>query len=175
MKTTRLLQALERQLVQLSASVTPLSQHVTLSARFDRHLFQTRSTRMQDYLDEAYRSFAELRHAVEHQQLPQVAWLAEHLAAQIEAMNRETAAWPLRAWDSSSPSLTRWQRKRLQHQEYERRLLAMQKTREQQMAQATTLEEQQRLAKEIDAFTGRLERCRHALRNIENIIARLTR
>ncbi|STM20173.1 primosomal replication protein N [Escherichia coli] len=41
---------------------------------------------------------AALRHAVEQQQLPQVAWLAEHLAAQLEAIAREATAWSLREW-----------------------------------------------------------------------------
>jgi primosomal replication protein N'' len=59
-----------------------------------------------------------------------VAWLAEHLAAQIAALQPRNAAWPLRAWDSASPGLGKWQRKRLEHQEFERRLLAMKRERE---------------------------------------------
>lgn len=39
---------------------------------------------------------AALRHAVEQQQLPQVARLAEHLAAQLEAIAREATARSLR-------------------------------------------------------------------------------
>ncbi|MDM8804291.1 primosomal replication protein, partial [Escherichia coli] len=42
----------------------------------DRHLFQTRATTLQACLDEAGDNLAALRHAVEQQQLPQVAWLA---------------------------------------------------------------------------------------------------
>ncbi|STE87869.1 Primosomal replication protein N'' [Escherichia coli] len=57
---------------------------------FDRHLFQTRATTLQACLDEAGDNLAALRHAVEQQQLPQVAWLAEHLAAQLEAIARES-------------------------------------------------------------------------------------
>lgn len=175
MKTTRLLHTLENQLAQLAAQVAPLAHHATLSARFDRQLFRTRSTLMRAYLEEAQQHFAELQQAVARQQLPQVAWLAERLVAQIAALSRETATWPLRSWDSTSPGLNRWQRRRLQHQEYERRLLAMRNDRQRQLTQATTLAEQQRLAKEVDAYAGRLARCHDALEKIEGVLARLTR
>lgn len=102
-------------------------------------------------------------------------WIAERLAAQIAALRRETATWSLRSWDHASPTLSRWQRRRLQHQEYERRLLAMRDQRQRQLAQATSLDEQQRLGKEVEAYIGRLARCRQALDKIENVLARLTR
>ncbi len=54
--------------------------------------FQTRATTLQACLDEAGDNLAALRHAVEQQQLPQVARLAEHLAAQLEAIAREASA-----------------------------------------------------------------------------------
>ena len=85
MKTALLLEKLEGQLATLRQRCAPVSQFATLSARFDRHLFQTRATTLQACLDEAGDNLAALRHAVEQQQLPQVAWLAEHLAAQLEA------------------------------------------------------------------------------------------
>ena len=167
MKTAQLLQTLNDQLSELSALVAPLAEHATLSPRFDRQLFHTRSTLMQAYLAEAQHNFNQLRQAVERQQLPQVVWIAERLAAQI--------AWSLRSWDHASPTLSRWQRRRLQHQEYERRLLAMRDQRQRQLAQATSLDEQQRLGKEVEAYSGRLARCRQALDKIENVLARLTR
>lgn len=175
MKITQLLQTLEAQLARLQVRIAPLAQHATLTPRFDRQLFHTRSTTLQACLNEAQKNFSELQRAVEQQQLPQVAWLAEQLAAQIEAISRESEAWTLRAWDSASPAQTRWQRKRLQTQEFERRLLEMKQTREQQLAQATTFDEQQRLGREITAFDARLARCRQALQDIENVLARLTR
>ena len=175
MKTTRLLHSLENQLAELAVRVAPMANHATLSPRFDRQLFRTRSTQMQAYLNEASDRLTELKLAVERQQLPQVAWLAEHLVAQIAAISRETATWSLRAWDSASPTLSRWQRRRLQHQEYERRLLAMRNDRQRRLAQAISLDDQQRLAKEVEAYTGRLARCRDALEKIENRLARLTR
>jgi len=175
LKTTRLLHSLEEQLARLAAEVAPLANHATLSARFDRQLFRTRSTQMQAYLNEARDGLTALKQAAERQQLAQVAWLAERLVAQIAAINRETATWSLRAWDSASPTLSRWQRRRLQHQEYERRLLAMRNDRQRQWLQATTLDEQQRLAKEVEAYAGRLARCRGALEKIESVLARMTR
>ena len=172
MKTAQLLQTLNDQLSELAALVAPLAEHATLSPRFDRQLFHTRSTLMQDYLAEARQNFSQLSQAVERQQLPQVVWIAERLAAQIAALRRETATWSLRSWDHASPTLSRWQRRRLQHQEYERRqqaaLILL-------MLQATSLDEQQRLGKEVEAYSGRLARCRQALDKIENVLARLTR
>jgi primosomal replication protein N'' len=166
---------LEKQLAMLEARTAPLTQFATLGPRFDRQLFQTRSTRLDACLAEARQHLSALKQAVEHQQLPQIAWLAEHLAAQMEAISREADAWSLRAWDTSSPTLARWQRKRLQHQEYERRLLDMWHQREQQLTQATGFEEQQRLSREVEACAGRLQRCRKALQDIEAVLARMTR
>ncbi len=82
MKTAQLLQTLNDQLSELAALVAPLAEHATLSPRFDRQLFHTRSTLMQAYLAEAQHNFNQLRQAVERQQLPQVVWIAERLAAQ---------------------------------------------------------------------------------------------
>ncbi|STT50154.1 primosomal replication protein N'' [Klebsiella pneumoniae] len=98
MKTAQLLQTLNDQLSELAALVAPLAEHATLSPRFDRQLFHTRSTLMQAYLAEAQHNFNQLRQAVERQQLPQVVWIAERLAAQIAALRRETATWSLRSW-----------------------------------------------------------------------------
>ena len=103
------------------------------------------------------------------------AWLAEHLAEQITALHREIAAWPLRAWDSASPGLGKWQRKRLENQEFERRLFEMKRERELRLNNSETLEEQQLLMREISALEGRIARCRQALDEIERIIERLTR
>lgn len=73
MKTAQLLQTLNNQLSELAAQVAPLAERATLSPRFDRQLFHTRSTLMQAYLAEAQHNFHQLRQAVERQQLPQVA------------------------------------------------------------------------------------------------------
>lgn len=175
MKTDLLLQSLNAQLLRLEQDIRPMAFHATLGRRFDRQLFRSQSPFLQACVEEARENLRALEHAVAQRQTAQVVWLAEHLAAQLEAIARESAAWALRGWDSGSPTLTRWQRKRLRHQDYERRLLAMMQAREQQLAQATSLADQQRLSREIDAFRGRLARCRDALQNIETVLARLTR
>ncbi len=64
MKTAQLLQTLNDQLSELAALVAPLAEHATLSPRFDRQLFHTRSTLMQDYLAEARQNFSQLSQAV---------------------------------------------------------------------------------------------------------------
>ncbi|GHK53681.1 hypothetical protein KPZU09_34170 [Klebsiella pneumoniae] len=61
MKTAQLLQTLNDQLSELAALVAPLAEHATLSPRFDRQLFHTRSTLMQAYLAEAQHNFNQLR------------------------------------------------------------------------------------------------------------------
>lgn len=92
MKTALLLERLQNQLIALRAQATPLMGHATLKPRFDRQLFRTRSTVIEDYLAEAQTNLDELRHAVESEQQEQVAWLAEHLTEQITALHREIAA-----------------------------------------------------------------------------------
>mgnify|MGYP001513612487 CR=1 FL=1 len=52
MKTALLLEKLEGQLATLRQRCAPVAQFATLSARFDRHLFQTRATTLQACLDE---------------------------------------------------------------------------------------------------------------------------
>ena len=176
MKTALLLEKLEGQLATLRQRCAPVAQFATLSARFDRHLFQTRATTLQACLDEAGDNLAALRHAVEQQQLPQVAWLAEHLAAQLEAIAREaTALVATRVGTVRHRKIARWQRKRIQHQDFERRLREMVAERRARLARATDLVEQQTLHREVEAYEARLARCRHALEKIENRLARLTR
>lgn len=108
------LQTLKNQLAELALQVAPLSSHATLSPRFDRQLFRTRDTQMQAYLDEAQHNLAELQHAVEHQHLPQVARSPSGWWRRLPplAVRRRPS---LRQWDSASPTLNRWQRRRLQH------------------------------------------------------------
>jgi len=175
LKTALLLETLQNQLIALRAQASPLMQHATLKPRFDRQLFRTRSTLMKDYLDEAQAHFEELQRAVKQAQPEQVAWLAGHLTEQITALHREIIAWPLRAWDSASSGAGKWQRKRLEHQDFERRLFEMKRDREKQLESAETLDDQQRLMREVSALEGRITRCRQALEEIERVIARMTR
>ncbi|MGC0091979.1 primosomal replication protein PriC, partial [Enterobacter asburiae] len=80
-----------------------------------------------------------------------------------------------RAGASASPGLGKWQRKRLENQEFERRLFEMKRERETRLNNSETLEEQQLLMREICALEGRIVRCRQALDEIERVIERLTR
>lgn len=175
MRSALLLQALEQKLDELARHIAPQVKHATVSPRFDRHLFHTRRTTLDACLQEAQRSLSALRHAVDARQIEQVAWLAEHLEAQIAALSREAASWSLREWDSPAPGIQKWQRERLQHQQFEQRLIAMKREREVRLANVDTFVEQQQLHKEITALEGRLGRCREALENIERVLARLTR
>ncbi|MFT4290381.1 primosomal replication protein N'' [Enterobacter sp.] len=175
MKTALLLNTLQNQMALLREQATPLMGHATLKPRFDRQLFRTRSTLIKDYLDEVQANLDELRHAVQSEHTEQVAWLAEHLTEQITALHREIAAWPLRMWDSAASGAGKWQRKRLENQEFERRLFEMKRERETRLNNSETLEEQQLLMREITALEGRLIRCRQALDEIERVIERLTR
>ncbi|HAU8265877.1 TPA: primosomal replication protein N'' [Kluyvera intermedia] len=175
MRSALLLQALEQKLDELARHIAPQVKHATVSPRFDRHLFHTRRTTLDACLQEAQRSLSALCHAVDARQIEQVAWLAEHLEAQIAALSREAASWSLREWDSPAPGIQKWQRKRLQHQQFEQRLIAMKREREVRLANVDTFVEQQQLHKEITALEGRLGRCREALENIERVLARLTR
>lgn len=175
MKTALLLNTLQNQMALLREQATPLMGHATLKPRFDRQLFRTRSTLIKDYLDESQANLDELRHAVQSEHTEQVAWLAEHLTEQITALHREIAAWPLRMWDSAASGAGKWQRKRLENQEFERRLFEMKRERETRLNNSDTLEEQQLLMREITALEGRLIRCRQALDEIERVIERLTR
>lgn len=175
MKTALLLQTLDRQLAELRQQVMPLADHTALSARFDRQLFRTRSTQLRACLDEADDNLQALRQAVEEARLPQVVWLAEHLVCQMAAISRETASWSLRGWDSPSPGIARWQRKRLQHQEFERRLTEMKVEREQRLARTANFDQQQQLLREVQLYSERLARCQHALSAIDAKLARMTR
>jgi primosomal replication protein N'' len=56
----------------------------------------------------------------------------------------------------AAPGIQKWQRKRLQHQEFEQRLMAMKRERETRLAKVETFAEQQQLHKEITALEGRL-------------------
>ncbi|MDU6925304.1 primosomal replication protein PriC [Franconibacter helveticus] len=175
MKTALLLQSLQAHVAQLAALLAPLAPHQTLSPRFDRQLFRARTTRIGDYLAEIKTNLAQLEACVAQNHTEQVAWLAQRLAEQIAALQREAATWPLRRYDSAHLAAGRMNARLLQHQDYERRLMMMKNEREQRLAQETTLNGQQRLQREVEALNGRLERCRAALMKIENALSRMTR
>lgn len=174
-KTARLLEALDTQVAALGELIAPLAGHSSMTPRFDRQRFRTTGRRMQDFMDEIRSNLAQLHHSVEAQETEQLAWLAEHLALQIGALQREAATWQLRTHDSAHLGLGKLHKKLLEHQEFERRLMAMKREREALAAQAETLVDQQQLHREIDALEGRLTRCREATQKIERALARLRR
>ncbi len=63
--------------------------------------------------------------------------------------------WSLREWDSAPPKIARWQRKRIQHQDFERRLREMVAERRARPARVTDLVEQQTLHREVEAYEAR--------------------
>lgn len=175
MKNPSLTEKLDAHIAELAARIAPQASHRALSARFDRNLFTTRSTLMGDCLREIEENGRRLKGLITSNHTEQAAWLAEHLVAQIAALTREAATGELRRFDVARPSQAKLNDKLLQHQDYERRLLAMKKARTAQLAQVQTLAEQQRLARELDALDGRIERCRHALAQINRVVERRTR
>ena len=175
MKTAQLLDLLDARLANLDRLIAPLAGHNSMTPRFDRQRFRTSGRRMQDFLDEIHANVAQLRRCATANETEQVAWLAETVALQIEALQREAASWQLRTHDSAHTGLGKLHKKLLEHQEFERRLIEMKSEREQRAAGVETLVEQQQLHREIDALEGRLARCREATHNIERALARLRR
>ena len=176
MKTAQLLQTLNDQLSELAALVAPLAEHATLSPRFDRQLFHTRSTLDRRPIwrkpNTTLTSSARPSSASSCRKWSGLPSVWRHKSPRCAV---KPPPGPCAVGTTRRQRWGRWQRRRLQHQEYERRLLAMRDQRQRQLAQATSLDEQQRLGKEVEAYSGRLARCRQALDKIENVLARLTR
>ncbi|WP_426445486.1 primosomal replication protein PriC [Siccibacter colletis] len=174
-KTAQLLDLLDTRLSDLDQRIAPLAGHDSITPRFDRQRFRTTGRRMQDFLDEIHANVAQLRACATANETEQVAWLAQTVALQIEALQREAASWQLRTHDSAHTGLGKLHKKLLEHQEFERRLIEMKRERELRVAEVDTLVEQQQLHREIDALEGRLARCRDATQNLERALTRLRR
>ncbi|WP_312836614.1 primosomal replication protein [Pantoea sp.] len=132
--------------------------------RFDRQLFLSKGTRLQDYLAEIEQNFQQL--CQNNEQPERAVWLAGRLVDQIAALQREASTQTLRL-RRERPAPDRRRQKRDEYREYERRLQAMVDEREQRLALAETLAVQQQLKRELEALEGRLARCRQALRAVE--------
>ncbi|MEA1065780.1 primosomal replication protein PriC [Erwinia sp. HR93] len=171
MKTTRLLEALELRIMQLSRDVAPLAAHRVQRPRFDKQLFYSRGTQLGQYMQEINANLLHIRHAAQAQQRERLGWLAERITAQIAALQRELATWHLRRYDVSRNSTT-LNARLVKHQDYEHRLLAMQQERRQRLTQVTRLDEQQRLQRELETLDGRIARCREALTRITQVLER---
>lgn len=175
MNTTSLLQVLRTRIDELAVAIAPISLQRASQARFDKTLFATHSTQLKDYLLEVRVNMDKLQHSVEQARTDQVAFLAEKLAGQLAALQRELATKGLRKSERQPPAAENFYQKLATHQDYERRLQAMINDRENQHALQTTLAGQQQLQREILALEGRLQRCKQALTRLERIIERQER
>lgn len=172
MKTTLLLQQLDARLNQLAHSISPLAERRTRRARFDNQLFYCKSTRLGDYLQEVQQTLAQLKQCVAGTQPERLSWLAERVVLQTGALQREVATQTLRSQEGVKQSpAEKLHQKLADHHEFERRLLAMLMERERQLGQQETLLQQQKIQQEMVALEARLQRCRAALKQIEQEIA----
>lgn len=168
--TQNLLQALEQKLERLSQEIEPLSHVQAQQARFDAALFNSKGTRLREYLAEVKINFTQLVKVVKENRAAQVAFVAERLVAQISALQRELATQSLREADKQPVQTSSDLYNRLvEHQHYERRLQAMIEDRESMLGQLSTFNDQQQ-QKELAALEGRLMRCRQTLAKIEHQI-----
>ncbi|EKY1943572.1 primosomal replication protein [Cronobacter turicensis] len=171
MRPPLLLQSLKTRVATLRELIEPLASQRHFSPRFDRQLFSCSGARLGDYLAEAEESLPHLEAAVTQGDAARVAWLAERLAAQIEALQREAATATLRRHENAHLPGGRLHGRLAEYQEYERRLLAMKTGRERRYAE----NHDPQLAREIDALNERLARCRAAIARTERALERITR
>lgn len=172
MQREHLLERLAAQVAALAQSLSPILRHRTLSARFDKHLFQTPQTDIAGYLQETERNLQQLRLAVAEGKTAQAAWLAARITDQVAALYREAATWPLRRNDSAHLRAHPLHAQLLRHQDFERRLRNMIKARKDELVTVTDFTRQQQLLRECQALEGRLARCLAALADIERALER---
>lgn len=164
MKSLSMRERLSQLIVALRQQILAMPDAAARVPRFDRQLFLSKGTRLQDYLDEIDHNFQQL--CQNNGNPGRVGWLAERLVDQIAALQREASTQTLRL-RRERPVPDHRRQKRDEYREYERRLLAMIAQREQRLALAETLAIQQQLKRELEALEGRLARCRQALRAVE--------
>lgn len=173
MKTQTLLAALKTQIEHLEQRVLPLSDNPFELARFDRSLFNHRSIKLGDCLDDIRKHYDQLCHSVSLAHSQQVVFLAEKIVCQIQALSREISTQPLRdketQYSQKKSNIDLYERL-TQHQGYERRLVAMIDDRELTLNQQTNPAQRHKLQQEIAALAGRLYRCRLALQRIDKSI-----
>lgn len=175
MQREHLLEKLAAQVATLAQSLSPILRHRTLSARFDKQLFQTPQTEIAGYLQETERNLQRLREAVAEGKTVQASWLATRITDQIAALYREAATWPLRRNDGAHLSVSPLHAQLLRHQDFERRLRNMIKARKDKLVTVADFTQQQLLLRECQALEGRLARCQAALASIERTLERYQR
>lgn len=164
MKTSATRERLSQLLLALRQQIMAIPDGAPRQPRFDRQLFSSKGTRLQDYLAEIEHNFRQL--CQDTPDNPRAAWLAAHLVDQIAALQREAHTQDVRP-HRERPVADRQQQKREEYRSYEQRLQAMLDQREQRLALAETLAVQKQLKLEIEALEGRLARCRQALHALE--------
>lgn len=165
---------LSQRLSQLEQTLQDIMLQPARRARFDTSLFTSHGTRLKDYFTELRFNFTALQHAVEHNQIDSVSFLAERVACQMEALQREQATYRMREQEAtySLVNSNDIYQKLAEHQDYERRLMAMIRAKEQALTQCQILVQQQKIQQELAILTGRITRCRQALASIEKKIER---
>lgn len=150
MNTGALLHTLQQQVNQLASAIADAPASAVMQPRFDDRLFNTRDPRLSHCQSEVENNLQLLSQAVEKRAQQQVAFLAERIVAQIEALQRELATLPVRERNVFNVKVEQDIYQTLaRHQDYERRLVAMRRDKESLLSRQTTLSEQQRLQKNL--------------------------
>jgi len=169
---SRLFTTLNERLDGLAARIASGKHLKVEQSRFDGKLFQTRGSRLEDYLAESRETLQRLSTAADGGHADRVAWLAQRLIDQMTALARELATEDLRRQQPAAAAPEDYYAKLNEHQDYERRLLAMIRDRDSVRQNTVDKTRQQQLQQEIAALEGRLTRCRQALTRIERLIER---
>ncbi|WP_413734840.1 primosomal replication protein PriC [Sodalis sp. RH21] len=172
MHSSRLLTTLGDQFSALAARIDAGEHTSVAQSRFDHQLFQSRGTRLEDYLAESRETLQRLSLAADGGHTDRVAWLAQRLIDQMTALARELATQDLRRQQPQKTPAVDYYTKLNEHQDYERRLLTMIRDRDSLRANTGDSARQQQLQQEIAALEGRLARCRQALARLERQIER---
>ncbi|NDL65035.1 primosomal replication protein PriC [Acerihabitans arboris] len=172
MHSSKLLTALSDRFDALAGRVDAAGHERVAQSRFDHQLFQTRGTRLDDYLAESRQTLQRLTLTVEQGHTERVAWLAQRLIDQMTALARELATLDLRRGQPAKAAPVDYYARLNEHQDYERRLVTMIRDRDSLRQSTGDSARQQQLQQEIAALEGRLARCRQALARIERLIER---
>ena len=145
MHASRLFTTLNERLDGLAARIASGKHLKVEQSRFDGKLFQTRGSRLEDYLAESRETLQRLSTAADGGHADRVAWLAQRLIDQMTALARELATEDLRRQQPAAAAPEDYYAKLNEHQDYERRLLAMIRDRK------------PRSVAELAAMTGRAQ------------------
>ncbi|MGL4931201.1 MAG: primosomal replication protein PriC [Plesiomonas sp.] len=161
-------------LTQREESAITADKKLPTAPRFAQTLFKCHSPRLADCVKELATNLDQLDHA---KTTAQATFLAETITAQFTALQRELSTQTLRQQENvrTKPAYHHKNYGEIyaelaKHQEYERRLADMIRVKESNLNRCETLVQQRALQQEIAAYEGRLQRCKSALKKIENRI-----